>query len=327
MPAALLRTAARLVSSGVWTGVRHATLGSSRPGWSWLTETMLRFIRSTMDTAPHNGLGLRRHVEQATVPCLVRHRVRHRDVTVAGLRGRWFEPRRGRHDGVLLYLHGGGYVFGSLRSHEDIITRLALASGARTLAVEYRLAPEHPYPAALNDCVAAYRWLLGEGVDPRRLAVAGESAGGALTLGTLMTARDAGAPLPAAGVGISPWADLTMGCQSLATNEPYDFADRAFAARCAAAYLAGADPRSPLASPLFGDLRGLPPLLLQVGTAELLLDEVTLLAQRAEAAGVDVTLEAWDDMFHIWHFAALVLRQGAAAIEHVGRYVRHHTSA
>ena len=160
MPLALLKTAARLVHTGVWTGVRHATLGSSRPGWSWLTETMLRFIRSTMDTAPHSPLGLRRHVEQATVPCAVRHRVRHRDVTVAGMPGRWFEPRREGHDGVLLYLHGGGYVFGSLQNHEDIITRLALASGARTLAIEYRLAQEYPYPAALNDCVAAYRAII-----------------------------------------------------------------------------------------------------------------------------------------------------------------------
>ncbi len=328
----LAGTLARLVRSGSWAAVQRATLGSARPGWSWRDETLARFIQGEFTNVPADPQALRRRMDAMALPPLLRPLVRCTDESVAGMKARWYTPRRTAaapepdQGPVLLYLHGGGYVFGSLKSHADIIVRLAVASGLRTLAIEYRLAPEHPYPAALDDCVAAYHWLLRRGVDPARIVVAGESAGGGLTLTTLCHLRDEGDPLPAAAVGISPWCDVAMTLPSVDNNEPYDFTDRRQATEWASWYLAGADPRRPDISPLYADLTGLPPLLLQVGGAEMLADEVAALAHKAEQAGVDVTLETWDHMFHIWHFAALVLPQGAAAIDHVGRFARFHAT-
>jgi acetyl esterase/lipase len=326
----LAGTLARLARAGAKTAVQRATLGSRRPGWSWRDETLARFIQGELADVPADPVALRRRLEAMALPPLLRPAVRCADESVAGMRARWYVPRRAAasaDDGpVLLYLHGGGYVFGSLETHADLVVRLAVASGARTLACEYRLAPEHPFPAALDDCVAAYHWLLRRGVDPRRIVVAGESAGGGLTLTSLCRVRDEGDPLPAAAVAISPWCDVAMTFPSVDANAPYDFTDRRHAQLWAGWYLAGADPRLPQISPLYADLAGLPPLLLQVGTAEMLVDEVTALAHRAHQAGVEVTLETWADMFHIWHFAALVLPQGAAAIDHVGRFVRQHAA-
>jgi len=326
----LAGTLSRLVRSGLETALQHATLGPRRPAWTWRDESLARFIQGEFADAPADPAVLRRRMEAMALPPLLRPWVRCIDEQVAGMKARWYVPRstlKKTTDGpVLLYLHGGGYVFGSLKTHADLIVRLAVASGVPTLAVEYRLAPEHPYPAALDDCVAAYHWLLRRGVDPKRLVVAGESAGGGLTLTSLCKVRDEGDPLPAAAVGISPWCDLAMSMPSIDTNAPYDFTNRRQASIWGSWYRAGADPRHPEISPLYADLAGLPPLLLQVGSAEMLADEVAALAHRAEQAGVEVTLETWDHMFHIWHFAALVLPQGAAAIDHVGRFVRYHTS-
>lgn len=326
----LAGTLARLVRSGAQIALQHATMGPSRPGWTWRVESLARFIQGEFTGVPDDPAALRRRMETMALPPLLRPLVRCTDERVAGMKARWYLPRSAKADAgdgpVLLYLHGGGYVFGSLKTHADLIVRLAVASGVRTLAIEYRLAPEHPYPAALDDCVAAYHWLLRRGVDPRRIVVAGESAGGGLTLTSLCKVRDEGDPLPAAAVAISPWCDVAMTLPSVDANEPYDFTNRRQASTWGAWYLAGANPHLPEISPLYADLAGLPPLLLQVGGAEMLADEVAALARKAEHAGVEVTLQTWDHMFHIWHFAALVLPQGAAAIDHVGRFVRHHTT-
>ncbi len=326
----LASTFARLVRSGALTAVQHATLGPSRPGWTWRDESLARFIQGEFVDVPADPALLRRRMEAMALPPLKRPLVRCADESVAGMKARWYVPRSAKavadHGPVLLYLHGGGYVFGSLKTHADFIVRLAVASGVRTLAFEYRLAPEHPYPAALDDCVAAYQWLLRRGVDPQRIVVAGESAGGGLALTSLCQLRDEGDPLPAAAVAISPWCDLAMTFPSIDGNEPYDFSSRNQSSVWGGWYTAGADPRHPEISPLYADLAGLPPLLLQVGSAEMLADEVIALAQKAEQAGVEVTLETWEHMFHIWHFAALVLPQGAAAIDHIGRFVRFHTT-
>jgi epsilon-lactone hydrolase len=234
----------------------------------------------------------------------------------------WLVPPSTRPDVVILYLHGGGYVIGSPRSHRHLAAAIARAAAARALVLDYRLAPEHPFPAALDDAVAAYRWLLDRGIRPARLVLAGDSAGGGLTVAALVALRDRGLPLPAAAVCISPWVDLTCSAGSYARNAAADPIVRAgLIAEMARAYLAGADPKTPLASPLYADLRGLPPLLIQVGSDEVLLDDATGLAQRGRAAGVETTLEVAPRMVHVWHWFLPMLDEAQTAIDGIGAFV------
>jgi epsilon-lactone hydrolase len=223
--------------------------------------------------------------------------------SLAGRPVEWFEPPNRRGDGVVLHFHGGGYVMGSLVTIRAMATYLAAASGARVVTLDYRLAPEHPYPAAVADAVAAYAELLDRhDIDPNDLVFSGDSAGGGLVLAALLAVRDRGMPLPAAGVCISPWADLTLPEGSLDTNADRDpQVTRAALTIMAEHYLAGADPTDPGASPRYADLSGLPPLLIQVGGAEGLLDDSIAVADQARAAGVEVTLDVWPEMIHVWH--------------------------
>ena len=226
-------------------------------------------------------------------------------------------------DRAVLYLHGGGYNAGSPTSHRELAGRLSAATGARVLVLDYRLAPEHPYPAAVEDATAAYRWLLEQGVDPARTAIGGDSAGGGLTVAAMVALRDAGDPLPAAGVCISPWVDLEMSGESMTTRAKWDLmVGREGLLDSATKYLAGADARAPLASPIYSDLRGLPPLLIQVGTSETLYDDSTRLDERARAAGVASTLQVWEEMVHAWHLFAPILPEGQQAIEAVGEFLK-----
>ena len=227
---------------------------------------------------------------------------------------------------TVLYLHGGGYVIGSIATHRDLVSRLVRATGGRALSVDYRLAPEHPFPAALDDATAAYRWLLSSGVDPARLVIAGDSAGGGLTIATMVALRDAGDPLPAAAVCVSPWADLECSGESITSKADVDpILRQESLLGWAKAYLGDAGPRSPLASPIHADLAGLPPLLIMMGTAELLFDDATRLAERAQAAGVDVTLEPWEEMIHAWPLFAFALPEGRQALDRIGAFVRERT--
>jgi acetyl esterase/lipase len=228
---------------------------------------------------------------------------------------------------VILYLHGGGYVIGSIHTHRDLAGRLSRAAAARVLSIDYRLAPEYPFPAAVEDATAAYGWLLAQGIAPGRMVIAGDSAGGGLTVATLVALRDAGTPLPAAGVCLSPWTDLEAIGESMTTKAQSDpMVQREGLVQMASLYLNGADPRTPLAAPLYADFSGLPPLLVQVGTAETLLDDATRLAERAKTAGVDITLEPWEDMIHVWQIFAPMLPEGQQAIARIGDYVRQHTA-
>ena len=240
-----------------------------------------------------------------------------------GVAAEWVAAAEARADRAVLYLHGGGYCIGSVNTHRQLACDLSRATGARLLLIDYRLAPEHPFPAALDDATRAYRYLIESGVRPAQSAIAGDSAGGGLTVATLLALRDADGPLPAAGVCLSPWLDLTMGGASMRTKAAVDpMVQRENLQRMAEAYLGGADPRSPLASPLFADLRGLPPLLVHVGSAETLLDDSTGFAERARAAGVDVSIDVWDDMVHVWHAFAFVLPEARQAIDRIGSYLR-----
>ena len=237
----------------------------------------------------------------------------------------WLRPPSATPGRVVLYLHGGGYVIGSPRSHRHLAAAIAGAAGASALLLDYRLAPEHPYPAAVEDATAAYRWLLDQAIAPERVVIAGDSAGGGLTVATLLALRGARVPLPAGGVCISPWVDLTCGGASYATKAEADpIVKRAGVEQMARAYLGATSPRDPLASPLFADLRGLPPLLIQVGSDEVLLDDAVELAARAKAAGVDATLEVYDHMIHVWHWFLPMLDEAQTAVDGIGRFVRRH---
>lgn len=252
--------------------------------------------------------------------------VRVEAVHAAGVPAEWVTAPGATADRIILYLHGGGYVIGSVRSHRELASRLSRSAAARVLVIDYRLAPEHPHPAAVEDAVAAYDWLLAQGVSPGRIVVAGDSAGGGLTVATLVALRDAGRPLPAAGVCLSPWVDLEGIGESMTAKAAVDPMVQADALkRMAGMYLGQLDPRTPLAAPLYAELSRLPPLLIHVGSAETLLDDSTRLAERARKAGVDVTLEVWEDMIHVWHVFAAMLPEARQAIEGIAAYVRART--
>jgi len=217
---------------------------------------------------------------------------------------------------IILYLHGGGFRIGSVRSHRDLIQRLSEATGARVLALDYRLAPEHLFPTPVEDALAAYRWLLDSGHAPTRIAVAGDSAGGGLALACMLAAREAGLPLPRAAYLMSPWTDMTASGASYDTRAALDpMHQRAMILGMAKGYLGkSGDARTPLASPLFADLRGLPPLLVQCGGREVILDDSAALAERAREAAVDCELEIHEPMIHVFQmFAELQEAQKALA--------------
>jgi len=225
----------------------------------------------------------------------------------------------GRH---ILFLHGGGFIVGSPALYRHFTWRIASAARAHVLAIDYRLAPEHPFPAALDDAVAAYRWLLTDGAEPRQMAVMGDSAGGGLALSLLLRLRDESIPLPAAAVALSPWTDLAMTGLSLKLNAEADpLVSPQQARHFVDYYLAGTDPRSPYVSPMYGEPTGLPPTIIQVGSDEALRDDAVRMAERMRGAGCRVELEIWQRMPHVWHLFAPVMPEARQAIERIGAFV------
>ena len=227
-----------------------------------------------------------------------------------------------RDDACILHFHGGGYVIGSAALYRDFTWRISAAARAPVVYFDYRLAPEHPFPAALDDAITVYRWLAGR-IDPERIVLLGDSAGGGLVLGTLLRLRDEGLPLPAATVAISPWTDLALTGPSLQSNAASDpMMDVARFPTFANYYLGGADARHPYASPLYGDASGLPPTLIHVGSDEVLCDDATRMAAQMKAAGCEVEIEIWPRMPHAWHLYARILPEGREAIVRAGRFVQ-----
>jgi epsilon-lactone hydrolase len=248
-------------------------------------------------------------------------------VSAGGVNAEWIAAPGAMTDRAILYLHGGGYVLGSINTHRAMISRIARASNARALAIDYRLAPEHLFPAAVEDATAAYKWLLAQGYKPGKIVISGDSAGGGLTLAALIAIRDAGLPMPAAAVPISPWTDLEGTGESVRTRAARDvMVTQDNLAHSAKQYYGAHDPKDPLVSPVHANFRGLPPLLIHVGDAEILLDDATRVAARAKADGVKVELEVWDDMPHVWHVFAKILPEGQQAIDKIGKFVIARTS-
>lgn len=257
-------------------------------------------------------------------------------VDVDGIPGEWIYFPEDKPERTILYLHGGGYVMCCIESHRHLIAQIARAARACVLAIDYRLAPEHPYPAALEDAFRAYNRLLANGTDAQQLAIAGDSAGGGLAVCLSVKLRDEGFRLPAAVACLSPWVDLTVSGDSIKTKANEEIiVPVQYIKMGVEAYLNGANPKSPTISPIFADLSGLPPMLIQVGTSEILLDDARRLAVRAEADGVETTLEVWEGMIHVWHFFSDYIPEARAAIEHIGQFVqqqiptitKHHTDS
>jgi monoterpene epsilon-lactone hydrolase len=254
--------------------------------------------------------------------------VRYEPFDISGIPAEWVIPEGAENDHVLFYIHGGGYVIGSIRSHRKMVSRMASAAGCRALLIDYRLAPEHPFPAGLEDTIMAYRWLLSQGYETDKMAIAGDSAGGGLAMATLISLRDAGEPLPAAGLLLSPSTDLTGTSETLKTVGWRDpVLNPKLGIKWAMWYLGDADPTNPLISPIYADLTGLPTLLIQVGTSEMLLDDSRVLAERAEKYGVPVELDIWDGMFHVWHAGAPRMPESNEAIQRFAEFYLENVGA
>lgn len=248
-------------------------------------------------------------------------------ISMHGLRALVARPRGERPTRAVLYMHGGAYCIGSPSTYKGLVTHLAVAAGASVYVPDYRLAPEHPYPAALQDGLNAYQWMLDHRLSPKRIAIAGDSAGGGLALATALAIRDEALPQPLAVVLISPWTDLNCNSTSRTDNAKIDPMIRnSWSKRCAALYLDGRPPDDPACSPLFADHKGLPPILIQVGTDEVLIDDATALADQCEAAGVDVTLQIFGGMWHVFQSSVGAMEEADEAMEKIVNFLGSHWS-
>jgi monoterpene epsilon-lactone hydrolase len=244
-------------------------------------------------------------------------------VSANGVLAEWTSTPNAARDAAILYVHGGGYVIGSLDSHRHMVAELGRAANAVALALDYRLAPEHPFPAPVEDTLAGYRFLLAQGFKPSRIAIAGDSAGGGLVVAAMVAIREAGLAQPGCGWCLSPWIDMEAIGESMESKAATDpMVQKPGILDMAGLYLGGADPRSPLAAPLYADLAGIAPLLIQVGAAETLLDDAIRLAQRAGAADVRIDLQVWPEMIHVWPLFHPELGAGKRALDAAGAFIR-----
>ncbi len=292
----------------------------AHPAWSWRTHAVASVLRSAAsNVAQCDPIALRRRLDRFARLAPPRLDVRIRMTRFAGFRAAWLTPRRVRSNNIVLYLHGGGYSICSIETHKVMLSEMAVATGARTLAVEYRKAPEHPFLLPVDDCTHAYRQLLEKGVRPDQIVLAGDSAGGALAFAVVQRLRIEERPRQL--VALSPWVDLRLRGESIETNARFDYVTPGALSRFADIYLRGADPDHPEASPVEANFRGFPPMLIQVGGAEILRSAIERMARRATVAGVDVQLQVWDGMFHGWHGFTGLLPDAKRAYRAIGRYV------
>jgi monoterpene epsilon-lactone hydrolase len=298
---------------------RHLLQGKWKPQViDWNTSTVK--LREEFEAAAKKAAPIPVEIEitSVTIPGLP-----------AGLGAEWIALRGsapvGPGEKVIFYTHGGGYVSGSCADHRMHVAKFVKDTGVTALLYEYRLAPEHPFPAAVEDTLTAYRWLLATGVQPASIQIVGESAGGGLCLAALLALRDEGLPLPAAGVALSPWTDLNCTGASYRRNAKADISFEGSWTVWGKYYAGEANRENPWMSPLYGDLRGLPPILIVVGTAEILLDDAVSFARKAKEAGVPVTLRIWDGMVHCFPLFSPPFPEATQAWTEVCAYIRKHT--
>ena len=324
-PLVLAEIAGIAVLALLRTLLRRTLRGPLRPGWTVRTELAQSVMRAVLLRSKRRGIPWLREA-QAALPANVplAGEVELRSERLGGVPCEWCTPRGHTPERTIVYLHGGGFVIGSVAGYRDLLSRLALGADARVLGVDYRLAPEHPFPAQHLDCLAVTRAVLAQ-VDPRRLALAGDSAGGALAVATLCALRDAGEPLPAAAALLCPWTEPLAAGGSMDAHAAFDFGDRELLAGWAQATIGAGNPHDPRFTVADAKLAGLPPLLVQVGGVEVLYDQVLRFVERAREAGVPTTLEVLPEMFHDVHLQAALLPEGAAALAAVAAFLRERT--
>ena len=301
---------------------KRALFGPTRPSWGEDFEVIANVMRRGAPFVTRLPVSIQRVIMDPPARRRLRYGGTFTRLDYYGSPAEICEPHELEGGGIIFYLHGGGYAAGSVGSHRDLIDRLAHHSKRKVLAIEYRLAPEHPFPAGLEDSLRAYRGLLRDGYDPREIAIGGDSAGGGLTLATLFCLRDAGNPLPAAAFLISPWVDVDTSRPSIYENAEWDYVTRDGLRTFARFYAPPESHREPLVSPVFGDFRGLPPMIVHAGDIEGLRDDAVAVKERADEAGVECELEIFDDMFHAFHVMAAICPQAEPAIESIARFIR-----
>jgi monoterpene epsilon-lactone hydrolase len=315
-----------LVSAGAFCSVtaRRLLKGPLHPGWDFryeLIATAMRMIQQRITRMPITKMRL--HTLPTRVHISLRGRVEHERASFAGMYAEIFTPRDWTPAAPsVLYMHGGGYISCSPATHRDLVSRIAAESGARCISIDYRKAPEHPFPAPIDDCEAAYRALLAEGTPASRILLAGDSAGGGLVLAVLQRARAAGLPMPSAAILLSPWVDLSRQGASIRANAAYDYLTREALDLAVGHYLQGQDCMHPHVSPVHAELGGLPPLLLLTGSAELFLSENHAFAERALAQGVELTHHVEPGMVHVSALFASIAPVSRPAVALIGRYIR-----
>ncbi|MCI0516764.1 MAG: alpha/beta hydrolase [Woeseiaceae bacterium] len=283
------------------------------------------FKRITPDT---DVAELRKTWDELTSNLKTAPGVRRREATVGDITCEWLVPDKCDETPVILYLHGGIYMLGSAHTHRRMVSFIARAAGMRALIPNYRLAPEHPFPAAIEDATLIYRKMLEQGIAAGRMAIAGDSAGGGLTMATLLSLKNSGDPLPAAAVLLSPWVDLAAKGETLKTRAGVDpWFDPDNMPEMVRRYCGNRDPKAPLISPLYGDLSGLPPLLIQVGDHEILLSDSTRLAERVTKTGGSATLQVWPEMWHVFQYFIGQMPESAKAIADIGSFLKKTVTA
>jgi monoterpene epsilon-lactone hydrolase len=319
-----------LVQSACAVAFQRCFFKRIRPTWTFGKQLLVHLFRKDMDRIKDLPVEKQRAYFEARAraqPNTLLRKLKMESFEIDGLEARWFIPKDARPGATLVYWHGGGFCFCSINTHAELISRLALASQCRTLAVNYRLAPEFPYPAALDDALTVMRFLRENGYAPEQTVIAGDSAGGNLCLASLFALEKEGAALPAGCVGLSPWVDLDSTRPSQIENQACDYVGAHFDAGWRNAYLGDADSRDPLISVIHGNYANLPPILLHAGGAETLRDDIKELAQIASTMGADVCYREWPDMVHVWHLMGLTVPQAKEAIAEIGAFVKQHSGA
>ncbi len=287
------------------------------------------FLKVVVDKKRQVGMPVvvtRKSLEKLSGMAKLPKGVKYEKVEFDGIAAEWSIPDNLKNPGVILYLHGGGYVAGSIRTHRGTTGRLAHASKTKCLSVEYSLAPEKPFPAGLDDAIKAYHWLLKQGFDNKKIVISGDSAGGGLAVATMLRLRNENAPQPAAGVLMSPWLDLECTGESALTLANADPMVVPEALREMGLFYTSKDKlRDSLVSPLYADLKGLPPMFIQASSSEVLYDDTTRFEKKLKEAGVQVDVEIWKKMVHVWQAYAPILPEAMKAIEKLGLYIENKT--
>jgi monoterpene epsilon-lactone hydrolase len=319
-----LRSLLILYWSLLYVSIRRLLRGPLLPNWSWMFEISIHFIKNqtaiAFDMTDHaEG---REYENSLVFASPAKARVKIEPVN-APVKGHWYRPKSETKDLTVLYLHGGGYAYYS-KAHENLIALVTLAAKSQTFALDYRLIPEHPFPAQLEDALAAYRWLLETGIKAEHLVVIGDSAGGNLTLALLLALRDAKLPLPALGICIAPWTDVGNSGNSLKENEPFDWVEKRMTLQWAEWLCKNADPDNPLISPINADLRGLPPIYIQAGDAEILYDMIQSFYDKAQAQGVNIRLDVWQYMNHDFQAFGDLMPESKEALMRIGHVIEEY---